>query len=44
MPNETAKDYINDPKIVLSETICDVYMKLIHEHLVDILEQDINTL
>ena len=44
MPNETAKDYINDPKIILSERTSDIYMNLIHEHLVGILEDDINTL
>jgi hypothetical protein len=43
-PNETAKDYINDPKIVMSERTSDVYMRLIHEHLVKVLEDNINTL
>lgn len=42
--NETAKNYINDPKIILSERTCDVYMNAIHSHLVNILEDDINTL
>jgi hypothetical protein len=43
-PSETAQTYINDPKVIFSERTCDVYMKKIHEHLVSILEEDINTL
>jgi hypothetical protein len=43
-PNQTAKDFINDPKIILSERTSDVYMRLIHSDLVQILEDNINTL
>ena len=42
-PNETARDYINDDKVVMSERTCDIYMKKIHEYLVGVLEDDINT-
>lgn len=39
--NETSRDYINDQKVILSERTCDIYMKKIHDHLVERLEQDI---
>lgn len=40
-PNETSKDYINDPNIINSERTCVLYMKLIHEYLSNFLENDI---
>jgi hypothetical protein len=42
--NETAKDYINDDKVIMSERTCDIYMNKINDHLVTILEEDINHL
>ena len=37
-------EYVNDQKVVLQEKTCDLYMQQIHQHLVEILEKDINYL
>eukprot|EP00347_Sterkiella_histriomuscorum_P007426 403348965 len=42
--NETAKDYINDWRIALSERTCDLYMKQIHLYLETLLMQEIDRL